>query len=647
MFLHGNHGICGVYPLGGGPRNDSDASHFDEYARSGVCIGGSVIVPNHISYGYLAERLASWGYIVVSINANRGINALGGPSTDPALIRARGNLVLKHLQRISEWNSPAVTFVKAKTFSTPRNNVSGWLGMKITVGPQDIVVHSLGRLFVSGNTGTHTVKIIRASDGVEVGNASVAMTGGTFGNFKYGALSSPVTLIKNTDYYIVSQEVNSGDYWYDSNSGVTTTTVATVNGSALSADGTSWTVGTTQGLTYGPLDFTYDVLTPASLGVDLKGKVDFGNVGLMGHSRGGEGVRAAHSFYRETGSQWPARILGSTPSFIRAIFEIAPTDNHSYKAIGTKWNVLLPMCDGDLDDLIGVRPFDRMLFNSPDNRGENPATQKSTYTVWGTNHNFYNTEWQVSDSTMCVDHPAIFTGPDGAAVQQLTSIDSVVPFFRANVGSSTVPSLNQRFDPLYPLPGSVTSVTRVDRGFTPTPKSYDTTIFEDFDKPYPQNSSGNTNDVSTDLLVAYGTIDRHDPSLRAAIMSWTTSGSSVYFQSNWSASGTGVNVYGNRTLDFRISRAHSPSLNTTSSTNFSIQLVMANGSVSKAVKLCSYTNLTGPVGGAGGYHPLLQTVRIPLGDFTGADVLKVRGVRFIFDETPSGLINIANIRFAR
>ena len=56
-------------------------------------------------------------------------------------------------------------------------------------------------------------------------------------------------------------------------------------------------------------------------------------------------------------------------------------------ADGTAWTVLLPMCDGDVSDLEGVRPFDRMMAI----RSESPATPKSTFTVWGTNHNFYNT----------------------------------------------------------------------------------------------------------------------------------------------------------------------------------------------------------------------------------------------------------------
>ncbi len=42
--------------------------------------------------------------------------------------------------------------------------------------------------------------------------------------------------------------------------------------------------------------------TPASLEVDLTNRIDFTQVGLFGHSRGGEGVRFAYNEYLRSGS---------------------------------------------------------------------------------------------------------------------------------------------------------------------------------------------------------------------------------------------------------------------------------------------------------------------------------------------------------
>ena len=58
------------------------------------------------------------------------------------------------------------------------------------------------------------------------------------------------------------------------------------------------------------------------LGFDVRGKLDFAQVGLMGHSRGGEGMRAALAQLRDPGSPWPGRIGADLR--IRSVYEIGP-----------------------------------------------------------------------------------------------------------------------------------------------------------------------------------------------------------------------------------------------------------------------------------------------------------------------------------
>jgi hypothetical protein len=183
---------------------------------------------------------------------------------------------------------------------------------------------------------------------------------------------------------------------------------------------------------------------PGSAGDILRGHLDFGNVGLMGHSRGGDGMRAAFSLFigttatpESTTNPWPARIPGLN---IKAIFEIGPTDfNRRFNATGVTWNVLLPMCDGDVGNLQGVRPFDRAILSL-----EATPLQKSTYTVWGTNHNFYNTQWQVTDpffpgsppaSIICegAGNTAVYPLSPGSGSQLRMGTASVLAFFRGNV----------------------------------------------------------------------------------------------------------------------------------------------------------------------------------------------------------------------
>ncbi|MFN0121654.1 MAG: hypothetical protein ACKV2V_14265 [Blastocatellia bacterium] len=488
VFLHGNHATCGI---GENPRFDDRT----DYTTLGTCPGEYLPVPNHMGYAYLAERLASWGYLVVSINANRGITAGAGYTGDLGLNLARGALVLRHLERLSAWN---------------RN----------------------------GNT-------------------------------------------------------------------------------------------------------------PASLGVDLRGKIDFSYVGLMGHSRGGEGMRAAYNLYRDQGSSWPGRI---GPARFQGIFEIGPVDGQTGRILdadNTAWSVLLPMCDGDVSNLQGARPYDRALFYI----NETNQTPKSTYTVWGANHNYYNSEWQTSESGGCWGHAPLFTfNGGGSAAQQQSAISSLITFFRANVGPDANPALNQLFNPLYRLPASVTAVSRVDRGYTESPAAGPTYVLEDFDQVtgtstnYFANEASNVS-VTHINLVTDGTRTRHDPFQRVGVLIWTAAGADRYFQANFS-NGTILDYY--KTLDFRVSRRYSPALNgnLNSTTDFSVQLVAGDGTVSAPLPLSRYANLTGPVGGAGGgnLHAILQSVRIPLRDFRNIDLRNVSGVRFTFDRTRTGTIFLGNIR---
>ncbi len=493
VFLHGNHGTCGTCPGGmfigyqcadGSPRSDSGS----QYTTTGTCPPGSVVSPSHEGYGYVADQLASWGYLVVSINVNRGINAAAGITGDSGLNLTRGKMVLKHLWLLSQWNQ-----------------------------------------------------------------------------------------------------------------------------------------GTAP--------------TPDTLGIDLTGKIDFSNVGTMGHSRGGEGMRAAYEQYRESGSPWPGRI---GPVTFKAAFEIGPVDGQTSRILnmdGTPWNVILPMCDGDVSDLQGVKPFDRMMRIFTDT----PATQKSTFTVWGANHNYFNTEWQQSDSGGCfgAGNVPLFLMPRGSPAQRQTSMASMMALFRANVGPGADPSFNANFNPMFDLPAVVTDVTRVDRSYTDSPNTAVTTVFEDFTGATGTSQYGFTIDTSGLLSYLHGAVPNHSPVQRAALISWDSPGGTL--QTNWTDVGTGTDISGYATLDLRVSRQTS-TLNP-DSTSFSIQLAMADGSVSGAVALSTYTNLTGPVGRLSTQpHPILQSARIPLADF-GADLTQVSGVLFTFDD-PSGAIYLANIRLS-
>ena len=482
VFLHGNHSTCGH---GMNPRVDDNC----QYTSTGTCpLLAPIVVPNHEGYNYLAQVLASWNYIVVSINTNRGITCGNGIVGDGGLNLMRGRMVLRHLEMLSYWNN---------------------------------------------NPGT----------------------------------------------------------------------------------------------------------TPPDLGIDLFGQLDFSNVGLLGHSRGGEGMRAAYNYYRDPGSPWPDRI---GPVNFLSIFEIGPVDGQTSRVLdsdGTIWSVILPMCDGDVSNLQGIIPFDRDLRHF----SESPATQKASYTVWGANHNFFNTEWQVSDSNGCIGHDPIIPQFVGSEAQRTTSLASVVALFRGNVGPNADPTFNQNFNPQYDLPDVVTSVTRIGRGYTDSPSSSVTTVFEDFDRPTGTNTYGFPNDASN-ITINHGTVPNHAAVQRAGQISWSSADDANYFQSNWASAGSGNDVSAFETLDLRVSRQNS-ALNPVTPSNFAVALSLDDDTLSQPVNLSSYTDLRGPVGGPGGLHPILQSARVPLADFA-TDLTRVRGVRLTFNDTPSGAIYVANLRLS-
>jgi hypothetical protein len=186
-------------------------------------------------------------------------------------------------------------------------------------------------------------------------------------------------------------------------------------------------------------------------------------------------------------------------------------------------------------------------------------TQESTFTVWGTNHNFYNTEWQTNEAmTDCVGsgNLRLFPNKIGSPAQRQTALASVMAFFRGNVGNAN-PDFNQIFNPEFALPPFVTAVTRVDRGYTDGP----VLEFEDFRNTAGTNTYGIPNEVvGISMIHAINAIpnhnarsdDRSQTDRPAGRIFWAAPGG--YFQTNWTAPGQGANISQLQTLEFRVSR---------------------------------------------------------------------------------------------
>jgi len=166
---------------------------------------------------------------------------------------------------------PGAALVTAFTPGAPRNNFTAGYGMQFTLGNTPLFVTALGRIDIAGNTGTHVVKLVRASDGTDVPGGSVTVSlasNGTAGQFVYTPLANPVTLDANASYYLITQETNGGDLFYDAGP-VTAASVVTVNSGVVFWPGVGFIPIGRANFSFGPVNLLYSTtpVTPPSVSI--------------------------------------------------------------------------------------------------------------------------------------------------------------------------------------------------------------------------------------------------------------------------------------------------------------------------------------------------------------------------------------------
>lgn len=110
----------------------------------------------------------------------------------------------------------------------------------------------------------------------------------------------------------------------------------------------------------------------------LKGKLDLSDVGLMGHSRGGEGVVKA-------------ALLNSArphPYGVNAVLPLAPIDFGRETLPDVPMAVVLPYCDGDVSNQQGQH-----FYDDTRSTGADDDVMRASVMVMGADHNFFNTQW--------------------------------------------------------------------------------------------------------------------------------------------------------------------------------------------------------------------------------------------------------------
>lgn len=415
---------------------------------------------------------------------------------------------------------------------------------------------------------------------------------------------------------------------------------------------------------------TFNTTGASPFGTKFVGKVNLTRVGTMGHSRGGEGV-VKHFVYNAS--------LGS-PYNIRAVFPLAPVDYNRPVINNVALGVLLPYCDGDVEDLQGVHYFDDARYNVAGDTGA-----KHAILVMGGNHNYYNTIWTpgLFAAGTADDWTAYTTGGSSdphcgtvagngrltAAKQRGTGLAYVSALMRAYVGgeSQFLPYLTGESTPpasaqttalhvSYHAPDAAAKRRDVNRLLTSTNLTTNTL----------GGSSGQSGMTPHDLCGGESPQPAQclPPSQSTARQPHTDVTDLVpskrglsQLRTGWASFSSTYNndlppgsrdVSGFQAIQFRVGVNYNDMRNTPNvPQNFSVILTDGTGA-SASVPASNFSNALFYPPGTTVWVPkiLLNTVRLPLYAFTGVNLADIRSVQFKFDQTPQGALQISDLAFA-
>jgi pimeloyl-ACP methyl ester carboxylesterase len=375
-------------------------------------------------------------------------------------------------------------------------------------------------------------------------------------------------------------------------------------------------------------------------------KVDFSRVGLVGHSRGGEGVM---DYARDN------------PNDVAAVLAIAPTGGSTTTPLSTPaLAVLLGYCDGDTEDLRGVGYVDQARYGSA-----------PLYTVLalGANHNYFNRYWTPASEggptlTGGVDPPNEDDwdqnyGTDSHCTSQSrlsgeeqrgVGLAYMTAFFRTHLLRQSQFGAYLQGDAL-PPPSALTD--EIHTGYLP--RAHDLREINRFSAQNQTtwtsgvtgsicNSSGSTPNACQPGISDMQTHFFGSLTLNALKVSWNTTGQSVTNP----VAVVDRNVTGFGAIQFRVAVNHSAaaSLNPVgSSRDFSVQLT--DGVTSQSVAVSDYADvLYYPPGDAAHRKNIMNTVRIPLDAFGNLDRNNITSVNFVFNRSSTGSLLISDLAFS-
>lgn len=401
---------------------------------------------------------------------------------------------------------------------------------------------------------------------------------------------------------------------------------------------------------------------PVPVSAALKGRLDLDNVGLMGHSRGGEGIMRAAVLNAEQ----------DKPFGINAVLPIAPTSYSRISVPGIPTAALLPYCDGDVEDQMGQK------YINDSRHAYDDDVLRSSVLIMGTNHNFFNTVWTpggfafgTADDWRGFGQDDPVCGADAPTTTRLTAPEQyavgnayMAGFFRLTLGhenqflpmfdgsdakpgaldfadirvSATQPASTRLDLDNFDVPGSVltargagTYVTCEGIASTPVPGilPYCIETLGFAQAPDWGNAGSVTGTSSNPKAPAV-------PSTTALHFTYSTpTGSQTVGELRVPVPGGSVDASGYERLSFRVS----PDEYVATGTDLTVTLLDGKGAAA-AVTASEYGDALTVLPGSGNplRKVLLQQLSIPLSDFAGVDLADVREVRLTAPAADGGVL---------
>ncbi|HEY0169464.1 MAG TPA: hypothetical protein VGB98_00305 [Pyrinomonadaceae bacterium] len=414
---------------------------------------------------------------------------------------------------------------------------------------------------------------------------------------------------------------------------------------------------------------TFNTAGAAPFGTRFVGKVNLQRVGTMGHSRGGEGVVKHYAYNASLGS----------PYGVKAVLPLAPVNFNRTVANRVPLSVVLPYCDGDVNDNQGVHFYDDARYNVAGD-----AAPKHTIQVMGGNHNYFNTVWtpgmfpagtaddwgyttgggnDAQCGTVAGNHRLTSAQQRGVGLTYISATmrayaGAESQFLPYLTGEAAPPpsALTNEIHVSYHAPDTAATRRDVNRLLTSTNLTTNTLGGATTQAGVtPHDLCGGASPQPQHCLPSTQATTRQ-PHTTVSARATTVRGLSQ-LRTGWSAITAAYandlplgarDVSGFRWLTFRVGVNFADTRNPSGiGQNFTVVLTDGAGATS-SVTVASYADVLFYPPGSVGPVPkiLLNTARLPVSAFSGVNLSDIRTVRFKFDQSPSGALLISDVAFA-